>query len=64
MDERELDYENYKFVRNQDVDSLIDVLSSNFFPDLVSELLEGAFSIQECITFGNEYRYETKELSE
>ena len=53
-DQREMDYDDYRFLDNNSFNSLLDVLTTIFSPELVNdELFEGAESIHDCIAMAS-----------
>ena len=53
-DQREMDYDDYRFLDNNSFNSLLDVLSTIFSPELVNdEHFEGAESIHDCISMAS-----------
>ena len=49
-DQREMDYEDYRFLDNNSFNSLLDVLTNIFNAELVNDRFHGAESIYECIS--------------
>jgi hypothetical protein len=59
-DQREMDYDDYRFLDNNTFNSLLDVLSTIFSPELVNEMFNEAESIHDCIAMAS--NHEANEL--
>jgi hypothetical protein len=58
-DQRELDYEDYRFLNDESVDTLLDVLRKIFKPEYTNKnIFESAESLQDCIQIAQMFYFE------
>ena len=60
-DQRELDFENMRFINNNSVDNLLDVLNGIYQPELTRDFFINCQNVLECVSEASIYNFDSDE---
>jgi hypothetical protein len=58
-DQRELDFENVTFIKNNSVDNLLDVLNGIYTPEIARDFFSNCQNVLECVSEASKYNFDT-----
>ena len=57
-DQRQLDFDNVRFINNNSVDNLLDVFNSIYKPELANDFFFYCQNVLECVSESSKYHFD------